>query len=262
MALAALAGVMAAPIYRVNPLMGTDLIIVVFAVVVIGGMGSILGSIVTGFGLGVIEGLTKVFYPEASNTVVFVIMAIVLLVKPAGALREDDVTAHGVEARPGITARATARRDALAPHPDRRPGRRSLLVAPFVIYPVFLMKMLCFALFACAFNLLIGYVGLLSFGHALFFGGAGYLAAHAARVWGLPFELAVLTGTATGAVLRAGGRVARHPAAGDLLRDDHPGPRADVLLLLPPGAVHRRRGRHPGRAAREAPRPARRWTTT
>ncbi|HZJ55106.1 MAG TPA: branched-chain amino acid ABC transporter permease [Myxococcaceae bacterium] len=82
--LAALAGVMAAPIYRVNPLMGADLIIVVFAVVVIGGMGSILGSIVTGFALGVIEGLTKVFYPEASNTVVFVIMAIVLLVKPAG----------------------------------------------------------------------------------------------------------------------------------------------------------------------------------
>jgi len=83
-ALAAFAGVMAAPIYRVSPLMGADLIIVVFAVVVIGGMGSIFGSIVTGFGLGVIEGLTKVFYPEASNTVVFVIMAIVLLVKPAG----------------------------------------------------------------------------------------------------------------------------------------------------------------------------------
>ncbi len=83
-ALAAFAGVMAAPIYRVSPLMGADLIIVVFAVVVIGGMGSILGSIVTGFGLGVIEGLTKVFYPEASTTVVFVIMAIVLLVKPAG----------------------------------------------------------------------------------------------------------------------------------------------------------------------------------
>ena len=82
--LAALAGVLAPPIYQVNPLMGTDLIIVVFAVVVIGGMGSIMGSIVTGFGVGVIEGLTKVFYPEASNTVIFVIMAIVLLVKPAG----------------------------------------------------------------------------------------------------------------------------------------------------------------------------------
>ena len=83
-ALAAFAGVMAAPIYQVNPMMGADLIIVVFAVVVIGGMGSIMGSIVTGFGLGVAEGLTKVFYPEASNTVIFVIMAIVLMIKPAG----------------------------------------------------------------------------------------------------------------------------------------------------------------------------------
>jgi branched-chain amino acid transport system permease protein len=83
-ALAALAGVMAAPIYNVSPQMGANLIIVVFAVVVIGGMGSIMGAIVTGFGLGVIEGLTKVFFPEASNTVIFIIMAIVLLVRPAG----------------------------------------------------------------------------------------------------------------------------------------------------------------------------------
>ena len=83
-ALAALAGVMAAPIYQVSPQMGADLIIVVFAVVVIGGMGSIMGAIVTGLALGVIEGLTKVFYPEASATVVFVIMVIVLLVRPAG----------------------------------------------------------------------------------------------------------------------------------------------------------------------------------
>ena len=83
-ALAGFAGVMAAPIYQVSPLMGADLIIVVFAVVVIGGMGSILGAIVTGFGLGVIEGLTKVFYPEASNTVIFIVMAIVLMIKPAG----------------------------------------------------------------------------------------------------------------------------------------------------------------------------------
>lgn len=83
-ALAALAGVMAAPIYRVSPLMGSEMIIVVFAVVVIGGMGSIMGSIVTGFALGIIEGLTKVFYPEASNVVVFVIMALVLMVKSSG----------------------------------------------------------------------------------------------------------------------------------------------------------------------------------
>ena len=83
-ALAALAGVMAAPIYQVSPQMGSQLIIVVFAVVVIGGMGSILGAIVTGFGLGLLEGLTKVFYPEASTTVIFVVMAIVLLLRPAG----------------------------------------------------------------------------------------------------------------------------------------------------------------------------------
>ncbi|MDR6874573.1 branched-chain amino acid transport system permease protein [Bosea sp. BE125] len=83
-ALAAFAGVLAAPIYSVNPNMGADLIIVVFAVVVIGGMGSIMGAIVTGFGLGLVEGLTKVFYPEASATVIFIIMVLVLLVKPAG----------------------------------------------------------------------------------------------------------------------------------------------------------------------------------
>jgi branched-chain amino acid transport system permease protein len=82
--LAALAGVFAAPIYQVSPQMGSSLIIVVFAVVVIGGMGSIMGSIVTGFGLGIIEGLTKYFYPEASNTVIFVIMAIVLMIRPQG----------------------------------------------------------------------------------------------------------------------------------------------------------------------------------
>ena len=83
-ALAALAGVLAAPIYSVNPNMGSSFINTVFAVVVIGGMGSIIGSVITGFGLGIIEGLTKVFYPEASATVVFVVMAIVLLIRPAG----------------------------------------------------------------------------------------------------------------------------------------------------------------------------------
>ncbi|MGE5515679.1 MAG: branched-chain amino acid ABC transporter permease [Bacteroidota bacterium] len=83
-ALAAIAGVLAAPVYSVNPLMGSNLIIVVFAVVVIGGMGSIMGSVVTGFMLGLLEGLTKVFYPEAAATVIFMVMVVVLLVKPAG----------------------------------------------------------------------------------------------------------------------------------------------------------------------------------
>ena len=83
-ALAALAGVLAAPIIQVNPLMGSNLIIVVFAVVVIGGMGSILGSVITGLGLGLVEGMTRVFYPEASSIVVFVVMVLVLMVRPAG----------------------------------------------------------------------------------------------------------------------------------------------------------------------------------
>ncbi|MDP8920992.1 MAG: branched-chain amino acid ABC transporter permease [Pseudomonadota bacterium] len=89
-ALAAFAGVLAAPIYQVSPLMGTNLIIIVFAVVVVGGMGSILGAIVTGYMLGVLEGLTKVFYPEASSIVIFVIMAIVLLVRPAGLFGREE----------------------------------------------------------------------------------------------------------------------------------------------------------------------------
>ena len=89
-ALAALAGVLAAPIIQVSPLMGSNLIIVVFAVVVIGGMGSILGSVITGLGLGIIEGLTRVFYPEASSIVVFVIMVIVLMIKPAGLFGKEN----------------------------------------------------------------------------------------------------------------------------------------------------------------------------
>ncbi|MBB5575008.1 MULTISPECIES: branched-chain amino acid ABC transporter permease [Rhizobium] len=88
-ALAALAGVLAAPIYQVSPLMGSNMIIIVFAVVVVGGMGSIMGAIITGYVLGVAEGLTKVFYPEASNIVIFVIMAIVLLLRPAGLFGRD-----------------------------------------------------------------------------------------------------------------------------------------------------------------------------
>ena len=161
----ALAGlrVLAAPVYQVNPLMGSNLIIVVFAVVVIGGMGSIMGSIVTGPALGLIEGLTKVFYPEASTTVVFIIMAIVLMfarrLVPEGKVGQSRTAIFYVAML------------ALA------------LAAPFVGYPLFLMKLLCFALFACAFNLLIGFTGLLSFGHAMFLvGAAAYAAAHSAKV--------------------------------------------------------------------------------
>jgi ABC-type branched-subunit amino acid transport system permease subunit len=192
-ALAALAGVMAAPIYQVNAQMGSEIIIVVFAVVVIGGMGSILGAIVSGFVLGLVEGLTKVFWPEASTTVVFIIMAIVLLVRPAGLF---GTVARAAAA--GESHAATAASLNLSPVLARGLGLALLaagLLAPFVVYPVFLMKVLCFAIFALAFNLLLGYVGLLSFGHAAFFGGASYITAQAVKVWGFEPLLGILTGT-------------------------------------------------------------------
>ena len=176
--LAALAGVLSAPINQVRPLMGADLIIVVFAVVVIGGMGSIMGSIITGFALGVIEGLTKYFYPEASNTVVFVLMVLVLLVKPSGLTgRAADMTAMTDDTLP-VTPRTI--RDEMIVFVVMA---ALLAIVPLTgIYPFFVMQALCFALLACAFNLLIGYGGLLSFGHAMFLGTAGYVTAHALKV--------------------------------------------------------------------------------
>jgi branched-chain amino acid transport system permease protein len=188
-ALAALAGVMAAPIYQVTAQMGSEIIIVVFAVVVIGGMGSIMGAIVSGFVLGLVEGMTKVFYPEASTTVVFIVMAIVLLVRPAGLFGAPTRAAAAGESHAGVAAGVS-----LSPSLVRSLTVVLLaagLIAPLLIYPVFLMKVLCFALFACAFNLLLGYVGLLSFGHAAFYGGASYMTAQAVKIYFAMITLAL-----------------------------------------------------------------------
>ena len=170
----AFAGVLAAPIYSVNPLWATNLIIAVFAVVVIGGMGSIMGSIVTGFALGVIEGLTKVFYPRGLGH--------------RGLRDHGDRAADpaGWPVRKGglmIGCQRTGSRSRWSRH--RAAHGRADRGLPASLYPVFLMQVLCFALFACAFNLLIGYVGLLSFGHAAFFGMGAYVAALDDEVLGL-----------------------------------------------------------------------------
>jgi branched-chain amino acid transport system permease protein len=189
--LAAFAGVLAAPIYQVSPLMGSHLIIVVFAVVVAGGMGSIIGAVVTGFGLGILEGLTKVFYPQAATVVIFVVMAIVLLYRPAGLFGRETVlanTAHAVSAAGRLSKKALV--------PAALIAVAVVLLAPFFIYPTFATRILCFVLFASAFNLLLGYVGLLSFGHAAFFGGSAYVTAHALKIWGLPPEVSILAGVA------------------------------------------------------------------
>jgi branched-chain amino acid transport system permease protein len=196
--LAGLAGVMAAPIYQVSPKMGQSIIIVIFAIVVIGGMGSILGSIVSGFVLGVVEGLTKVFYPEASSTAIFIIMMIVLLVRPQGLF-------GGGSAAPAHSSSTGIR---LGTGRLKRPeltyfGLLALLgvLAPLVFYPIFLCKLLCFVLFACAYNLVFGYVGLIAFGHAAFYGAGVYAVAASAKFWGWPPELALLFGVAVSGLL-------------------------------------------------------------
>ena len=196
--LAGLAGVMAAPIYQVSPQMGQNMVVVVFAVVVIGGMGSIFGAIVSGLALGMIEGLTKVFYPQAASTVIFLIMAVILIFRPAGLFGRDTAVHSGTDV-------VTARTESILEN-----GRLWLIVlavvgtiVPFLVYPVFAMKVLCLALFASAYNLIFGYVGLLAFGHAAFYGSSAYVAAHAAAVWGLPPELSILSGVVVATALGA-----------------------------------------------------------
>ena len=196
-ALASVAGVIAAPIYQVSPMMGSNLVVVVFAVVVIGGMGSIMGAIVSGFGLGVIEGLTKVFYPEAANLAIFIIMVLVLLCKPAG-----------------LFGKPLQVQNVLAAEATREPvqlGRRAMrvamaalavlaLAAPWFVYPTFLMKVLCFALFAAAFNLLVGYVGCCPSATRLF-GAAAYATGIVMKLLGATPELGLLAGALTGGLL-------------------------------------------------------------
>ena len=194
--LAALAGVLAAPIYQVSPVMGSNVIIVVFAVVVIGGMGSIFGAIVTGLSLGIVESVAKLFYPEASAVVIFLIMAIVLVFRPAGLFGKPVELAHAPYAEQ-IASGANAGRNMIF----NSVLIVAALVAPFIVYPEFLMNALCFALFACAFNLLVGYGGLLSFGHAAFMGGAAYATAYLVKAYELPSIVGILAGTAVAACL-------------------------------------------------------------
>jgi branched-chain amino acid transport system permease protein len=196
--LAALGGVLAAPIYQVGPLMGQNIIIIVFAVVVIGGMGSILGAIVTGYALGVLEGLTKVFYPEASSTVIFVAMVIVLLLRPNGLFgKQDSLPSHmqSETVSPDEAGRGWIQILALIA------AIVILTGAYFLLYPVFVMNVLCFALFAASFNLLFGYAGLMSFGHAAFFGGAAYITAYLIKDWNAAPEIGILLGVVFATIL-------------------------------------------------------------
>jgi branched-chain amino acid transport system permease protein len=199
--LAGLAGAMAAPIYQVSPQMGKQIIIVIFAIVMIGGMGSILGSIVGGFLLGVIEALIKFFYPQASSTAIFVILIVVLMFRPQGLFGGAATSSSHVSTFSGVLPSHS-----WIKHPE--PTYVLILavigvLSPIVFYPIFLAKVLCFALFASAYNLIFGYVGLLAFGHAAFFGSAIYAVAYSAKHWGLTPELAILLGVSVASLLGA-----------------------------------------------------------
>lgn len=197
--LAGLAGVLAAPIYQPQPLMGENLMVIVFAVVVIGGMGSILGSVIAGFGLGLLEGFVSYFYPPASSTAIFVAMVIVLIIRPAGlfgwvsaapknAIENEetfDVTPMGVFMFAGLML-------------------VFLVVAPFFVYPYVLMQAMCLGLYALSVGFLICYAGLMSFGHAMFLGVGGYAAAYLGLEAGWPSELAILGGVVASGVLAWG----------------------------------------------------------
>jgi branched-chain amino acid transport system permease protein len=191
--LAAVAGVVSAPIYQVSPLMGQDLLVVVFAIVVIGGIGSIFGSIVASLALGIAEGLTRIVYPEGSAIVVFIVMTLVLLVRSQPHIQEGGKIGLGSALPfPRIPAPLLA-------------GAVVLLlgVLPTFVPAMTLMKLLCYSLFAAAFNLLFGVAGLLSFGNAAFFGGGAYAAAIAINEWGTPPEVALLLAVLVAAGLGA-----------------------------------------------------------
>ncbi len=159
-------------------------------------MGSILGAIVSGFALGLIEGLTKVIYPQASSIVIFVIMAIVLLLRPAGLFGRI----AGTQTNAFSAERSRAKRSAWMGYATAALFAAAF-AAPFVLYPLFLMKAYCYALFALSFALLAGHAGLLSFGHAAYFGTAAYVAAYALKSWNVTPEIAILVATAAAALL-------------------------------------------------------------
>ncbi|WP_409977866.1 ABC transporter permease [Bradyrhizobium sp. SZCCHNS2005] len=197
--LAGLAGALAAPIYQVSPLMGSDILLVVFAIIVIGGMGSIAGTIVSSYALALIESLTQALVPQAASFVVFAFMCIVLLLRPQGLFGIPVVRSHEFMAarlswiEPAGKDAAAKRTNGMVP---ALAAAAALVALPVLLYPVYLMKVFCFTIFAASFNFLLGFAGIMSFGQAALFGTAAYLTAHAAKEWALPPETAIGIGIA------------------------------------------------------------------
>lgn len=202
-ALAGLAGALAAPVYQVSPLMGSDILLVVFAIIVIGGMGSIGGTILASYCLAVIEGLTQAVYPQAASIVIFAFMCVVLMVRPQGLFGISVVRRHEFRAaRLPATREIGAAASSVLPRLVAGGAIAAVLVLlPLFVYPIYLVKIFCFAIFAASFNFLLGFAGIVSFGQAALFGTAAYITAHALKVWALPPELAMLAGIGAATLL-------------------------------------------------------------
>jgi branched-chain amino acid transport system permease protein len=202
--LAGLAGALAGPIYQVSPLMGVDILLVVFAIIVIGGMGSIGGTIAASYSLAMIESFTQALVPQASSLVIFVFMCLVLLIRPQGLFGTAAIRSHEFPA---------ARLPLVRSHDEGRVATQvksaippllaltAVILLPTMFYPFYLMKIFCFAIFAASFNFLLGFAGLISFGQAAMFGTAAYLTAYTAKEWLLAPEAAIGVGVGAAVVL-------------------------------------------------------------
>ncbi|WP_321810180.1 MULTISPECIES: ABC transporter permease [unclassified Burkholderia] len=208
--LAGMAGALAAPIYQVSPLMGDNILLVAFAIIVIGGLGSIAGTVISSFALAVLESLTQVVYPQASELIIFGFMCVVLLLRPQGMFGISVVKSHEFSASKNSGRSSTESPDSTL----RRVSRftpvaclAAIAVLPHVVYPIILIKIALFAIFAASFNFLLGFAGIVSFGQAALFGTAAYVTAQAASRWNLSAEISIALGvvlaTALGLVMGA-----------------------------------------------------------
>jgi branched-chain amino acid transport system permease protein len=202
-ALAGLAGALAAPIYQVSPLMGSDILLVVFAIIVIGGMGSISGTILASYCMALVESMTLAVYPQGANLMIFAFMCVVLSVRRQGLFGIHVVRVHVFA---GACLPAAAKDGAARPRRGERllttgGAAIALVVLPIFFYPIFLVKIFCFAIFAASFNFLLGFTGIVSFGQAALFGTAAYVTAYALKQWAMQPELAILAGIAAATLL-------------------------------------------------------------
>jgi len=201
--LAGLAGALAAPIYQVSPLMGSDILLVVFAIIVIGGMGSIGGTILAAYCLALIESVTLAVYPQATNFMTFAFMCIVLSIRPQGlfgipVLRDHSFAGLSLPAVSDVGAERLSQMTRIAVITIII---MALAILPKLLYPIFLIKIFCFAILATSFNFLLGFAGIISFGQAALYGTAAYVTAYALKQWSAPPEVGILAGVAAATLL-------------------------------------------------------------